>query len=197
MKKISLLLAVLLVTMAATAQKDKNTQHVEFRYHGFYSVVDYAFMKTVSTLDSIEAPTFNGISAVFGFQWRPESAVGLGFSYLHDATGAYSQIPIYMEFRTHYTHKRIAPFTAAQAGFSLPIGSGSSGEHYAKINKGGITFALSAGARYAISHRSGVNVFVGYQMLQMNEVERGSNGIPETLGAELFHTLKCGLGFNF
>ena len=196
-KTLTTVLLLTLCFVASAQKKEKNNQHVEFRYHGFYSVVDYALMKTVSTLDDIESPLFHGINVVAGFQWRPESAVGFGFSYLHDPSGAFSQIPIYGEFRTHYLRGRIAPFTAARMGFSVPVGSGSSGEHYAKINSGGITFCLRAGVRYAFTRTFGANLFVGYQMLQMNEVERGTDGMCETIGSELFQTLQVGLGFNF
>ena len=191
------MLLAMLCFAASAQKKDKGDQHVEFRYHGFYSVVDYALMKTVSTLDDIESPLFHSINVVAGFQWRPESAVGFGFSYLHDASGAFSQIPMYVEYRTHYLRGRVAPFTTARVGFSVPVGSGSSGEHYAKINLGGLTFGARLGVRYAFTRSSGANIFAGYQMLQLNQVERGTNGQCETIGAELFHTIQAGLGFNF
>ena len=123
--------------------------------------------------------------------------IGIGFSYLNDAEGSFSQIPVFLEFRSHFLRSRITPFSVVQLGYSIPFGSKNSAEEYTRIDEGGITFALSAGARYAISQKLALNLYVGYQMIQLNSVERGFNLVAATKMPELYHNVKFGLGINF
>lgn len=216
MKKPFLLLALLSILPFAKADQLptptslSEIPHVEFKYYGFYGVVDYTFMTNFShespqylnpatgQLEGfVDKYTLNGITAVAGWQWRKESAIGIGFSYLNDAEGSFSQIPVFLEFRSHFLRSRITPFSVVQLGYSIPFGSKNSAEEYTRIDEGGITFALSAGARYAISQKLALNLYVGYQMIQLNSVERGFNLVAATRMPELYHNVKFGLGINF
>ncbi len=173
--------------------------HIEFKYFGFYSVVDYTFMSNLNKVhgEYIDDYTLSGITAVVGWQWRKASAVGIGFSYLNDATGAFSQIPVFLEFRSHYLRNRVTPYTAIQMGYSIPFGSSSNAADYTRLDKGGITMGLQGGIRFAIRPRFGLNLYVGYQMLQENSVERGIGNEAATRLPEQYHNLKCGIGVNF
>ncbi len=213
MKKSVLLLALLGVAFSSKADKLPTrwfeTPHIEFKYYGFYGVVDYTFMTNFKHEEDgymdqtgvvhtyIDKYTLNGITAVAGWQWRKESGIGLGFSYLNDGTGSFSQIPVFVEFRSHYLRSRITPFSVVQLGYSIPFGSKNSDEEYTRIDEGGITFGFSAGARYAIKPKLGVNVYVGYQMIQINSVERGFAEVAHTKMPNLYHNIKFGLGVNF
>lgn len=169
--------------------------HTEFKYYGLYGVIDYNFLMNLNPDN--DNVMMNGVTAVGGFQWRRQSGVGLGFSYLNDASGAYTQIPVFVELRTHYLRNQLTPFTTLFAGYSLPLGTQSAGTTYTKINEGGITFGFTFGGRVAFSRNAGMNFFAGYQLLHMNEVEKGVMGIAATHESETFHCLKAGLGFNF
>lgn len=216
MKKTILLLSLL--TLVAVAQAERlssnalqgNPPHVEFKYYGFYCVVDYTFMGALTnesmqylnpTTGAVEGfvdnYVLNGITAVAGWQWRKESAIGIGFSYLNDASGSFSQIPVFVEFRSHFLRNRITPFTAVQMGYSIPFGSKNAEANYTRIEEGGVTFGLSVGARFAISPKFAINLYGGYQLIQCNSVERGFNSVAATRLPELYHHYKFGLGVNF
>ncbi|MBQ3949379.1 MAG: hypothetical protein II661_02790, partial [Bacteroidales bacterium] len=147
MKKTLLLLSLLTLITAARAEQLSplaqmtNPPHIEFKYYGFYSVIDYTFMTNLNKVhgEYIDDYVLNGITAVAGWQWRKESAVGLGFSYLNDATGSFSQIPVFLEFRSHFLRNRVTPFTAVQLGYSIPFGSKNAELDYTRIDEGGIT----------------------------------------------------------
>lgn len=173
--------------------------HVEMRGRGFYAVVDYIFMTNLNKEHDVYTDSYvlNGITAVAGWQWRTESAVGLGFSYLYDGTGSFTQIPVFMEFRTYYSHNRFVPFTAIQLGYSVPFGSQNDVPNYTKIIDGGLTVGLDLGMRLAFTPKVGMNFFVGYQMIQNKNVERGVNSQVATRLPELYHNVKAGIGFNF
>ena len=173
--------------------------HIEFKYYGFYSVVDYTMMMCLNTKhgDYVDDFMLNGVTAAVGWQWRKESGVGVGFSYLNDFDGAFSQIPIFVEFRSHYTRNRLTPFTVIQLGYTVPFGSQNSTQNYTKIDKGGITMGLSGGIRFAFKPKVGMNLYVGYQMLQSKLVERGDEIAQATKLPELYHCFKAGLGINF
>lgn len=170
-------------------------QHIEFKWHGLYGVADYDYMTNLNRDD--HEVTLNGFSAVVGWQIRKESAVGLGFSYLSDPEGAFSQMPLFLEFRSHYMRSRLTPFTVAQAGYSFPTKGSSSGSEAISIQKGGIMFAFAGGARYAINRTMGVNFHVGYQLLLMHEVERQHASLPADRSSQLLHNVKVGVGLNF
>ena len=203
MKKTALLLALLTLAVASNAGQPPMPQsqppHIEFKYYGFYSVIDYTFMTNLNKEhgEYVDSYALNGITAVAGWQWRKESAVGIGFSYLNDATGSFSQIPVFIEFRSHFLRNRITPFTAVQLGYSIPFGSKNADVDYTRIEEGGITAGFSAGARFAVSPKFGINLYVGYQLIQNNSVERGFNSVAATRLPELYHHIKFGLGVNF
>lgn len=173
--------------------------HIELKYYGFYAVVDYAFMLNLNKQHDEYVDDFmlHGITAVAGWQWRKESAVGLGFSYLYDPNGSFTQIPVFLEFRSHYLRSRLTPFTAVQLGLTVPFGSVNDDPDYTKIVDGGLAMGLEVGGRYAITPRAGLNFYVGYQMLQNRNVERGDANTPATRLPELYHLLKAGVGLNF
>ena len=198
MKKTLLLLSLLTLITAARAEQLSplaqmtNPPHIEFKYYGFYSVIDYTFMTNLNKVhgEYIDDYVLNGITAVAGWQWRKESAVGLGFSYLNDATGSFSQIPVFLEFRSHFLRNRVTPFTAVQLGYSIPFGSKNAELDYTRIDEGGITMGFSAGIRFAIKQKFGLNVYAGYQLIQNNSVERGFNSVAATRLPELYQAIK-------
>lgn len=185
-------------------------QHVEFKYYGFYCVVDYTQMfcftnfsgqymdpATGIIIGFNDKYNLSGITAVAGWQWRKETALGLGFSYLNDPMKSFSQLPVFLEFRSHFLRSRITPFTSLQLGYSVPFGSKNMAVEYTRIDKGGITFAINIGARFAIKQKFGINIYAGYQMIQLNSVERGFDGVASTRMPELYDNIRFGLGLNF
>lgn len=213
MKKIILAL-LLFVSFAAKAAEPpapmSDPQHIEFKWHGFYCVVDYTHITCFSNFSGqyldpatgtivgfTDKYNLNGISAVAGWQFRKETALGFGFSYLNDPMKSFSQIPVFIEFRSHFMRSRITPFTSLQIGYTIPFGSKNSQVEYTKIHEGGITFALNIGARFAITQKLGINLFAGYQLIQLRSVERGFNGEAFTRMPELYDNIRFGLGFNF
>lgn len=170
-------------------------QHIEFKWHGLYGVAEYDYLSNVNRKD--HSVTLNGFSVAGGWQFRKETAVGFGFSYLSDPTGAFSQLPVFVELRSHYLSSRLTPFTVMQAGYSFPTRSSSGGEESVGILKGGIMFAVAVGGRFAITRTMGVNLHVGYQLLQMTEVERHFVDNPTDFSPQLLHNIKVGLGLNF
>ncbi len=204
MKKLPLFFCLMasMVVLQASATSYKSAAippHLEFKYYGFYSVIDYTFMTNLNKEHDEYTDDYklNGISAVVGWQWRKESAIGLGFSYLSDATGSFSQIPVFLEFRSHYMRSRLTPFSSIRMGYTIPFGSVNAAEDYTRIDKGGITMGVDVGARFALRQKLGINVHVGYQMLQNSSVERGFNSVAATCLPELYHNIKFGIGVNF
>lgn len=214
MKKISLLLAVLLLATAARAGQPPMPQawgdHIEFKYYGFYSVIDYTYMhaftnesgqymhpQTGQIIYAIDNYALNGVTAVAGWMWRKESALGLGFSYLNDTEGSFSQIPVFLEFRSHFLRNRLTPFTAVQLGYSIPFGSKNKSEDYTRIDQGGITFGFEVGIRFALRQKLGLNLYGGYQLIHCNSVERGFDQVAYSRFSELYEHYKFGVGLNF
>ena len=215
MKRHFLLLALLATTFATYAGQPPLPQgtctppHLEFKWHGFYCSLDYTFMTNLNKehggyMDQngvehqyIDKYSLNGVTCVAGWMWRKESAVGLGFSYLNDPTGSFSQIPVFVEFRSHFLRSRVTPFTTVQLGYSIPFGSKNKEVEYTRIDEGGLTVGVSAGARFALRQRLGINAYVGYQMIQTRSLERGWNQVAATKLPELYHNFKFGVGINF
>lgn len=171
MKK-TILAVVALLCLAGTAAAQR---HVEFRWHGIYFVGDGSYVSNLNRgvgdngfADTVSAfmPSISG-----GFQFRKEAAVGAGFAYLADPTGSFTQLPLYVELRSHFMRSRITPYTVIQAGYSLPVGKANA-ENGTKIEEGGLYVALEGGCRYAISRSVAVAAHVGYRMLQSNKVNR-------------------------
>lgn len=191
MKKIVLLLAAVAAVGVAQAQ------HIEFKWHGFYAVAGYDYAFNFNKTEFEDKATFNGITAVAGYQIRKESGLGMGFSFMHDATGAFSQLPIFIELRSHYMRSRLTPYTSLYVGYSIPLGSSSAGKDAVQITAGGVTSGANIGVRYAFSRKFGMSVYVGYQELYMTKVQRKISGKIAETQPILFHNIKVGVGFNF
>lgn len=208
--------AVVPVTEPAPAQQPgfmapaRTMDHIEFKYYGFYCVVDYTNMfcfthfsgqymepNTGQIIGFHDNYQLNGVTAVAGWQWRKETALGLGFSYLNDPMKSFSQIPVFLEFRSHFLRSRITPFTSIQLGYTIPFGSKNLAEEYTRIDRGGIMFAFNIGGRFAIRPKFGINIYVGYQLVNLDSVERGFGGVASTRMSELYDNIRFGLGVNF
>ena len=197
MKK-TILVVVALLCLCGTAQSQR---HIEYKWHGAYFVVDGSYIMNIN-----RAPALNGytdtlsafnLSVIGGFQFRKESAVGLGFSYVADPTGAYTQMPVFVEIRSHLMRSRITPYTAVQGGYSLPLGS-SSEPPSIQITKGGLYFGLEVGARYAITRNYGVGAHLGYKLLQSREVTRtDAANMPLIADPLTLHVLSFGASLHF
>ncbi len=197
MKKMLLAIAAVLC-LCGTAQSQR---HIEYKWHGAYFIVEGSYVMNLNRAPSISgySDTLSAFDLTFigGFQFRKESAVGLGFSYIADPTGAYTQMPLFVEIRSHFLRSQITPYTAVQAGYSLPLGS-SSEPPSIEITKGGLYFGVEVGARYAINRQFGVGAHMGYKLLQMREVSR-TDATNMPLGADPvnLHLLAIGASLHF
>lgn len=164
-----------MVALCGAAQAQR---HIEFRWHGVYLVGDasYGFNlnREMDEYDTI-ATTLNAFMPGFsvGYQIRKETGIGVGFNYVADPTGAYTQLPVYAELRSHIWRNQLTPYTVLQVGYTLPLGASSVADPVSsKIEEGGLYFGLEVGARYAISRSLAVAGHVGYRLLQSNLVSR-------------------------
>lgn len=171
MKKI-ILAAVVLLCLGGTAVAQR---HIEFRWRGIYFVGDGSYMMNFnrSANESGRADTVAGFMPMLsgGFQFRKEAGVGLGFAYLADPTGAFTQLPVFVELRSHFMRSQLTPYVVLQAGYSLPVGA-SSEPPVTKIDEGGLYLGIEAGGRYAINRSVALGLHVSYRMLQSNAVIR-------------------------
>ena len=197
MKK-TILAVVALLCLCGSAQSQR---HIEYKWYGAYFVVDGSYIMNLN-----RAPALNGytdtlsafdLTIIGGFQFRKESAVGLGVSYIADPTGAYTQMPVFVEIRSHFLRSRVTPYTAVQGGYSLPLGA-SSEPPSIQITKGGLYFGLEVGARYAINRHLGVGGHLGYKLLQAREVTRtDAANMPLIADPVTMHVLGFGASIHF
>ena len=171
MKK-KMIAAVALLCLMGTAVAQR---HIEFRWHGLYCVGDVSFAFNVNRTNEITGigDTVAGFMPSFsaGYQFRKEAAVGLGFSYLADPTGGFTQLPVFVELRSHFSRAQLTPYTVLQVGYSLPLGS-SSEPPSSKIEEGGLYLGFEVGGRYAFSRSFALGLHGGYKLLYSNKVQR-------------------------
>lgn len=172
MMKKTILAAVALLCLCGTAAAQR---HIEFRWRGIYFVGDGSYVMNFnrSPNESGLADTVSGFmpSLSGGFQFRKEAAVGLGFAYLADPTGAFTQLPLFVELRSHFMRSRLTPYTVLQVGYSLPVGA-SSEPPVTKIEEGGLYLGFEVGGRYAFNRTVALGLHASYRMLQSNVVSR-------------------------
>lgn len=193
MKKALLLLAAVTLFVAAQAQP----KHVESYWHGLYGVAGYDFSTNINKTKYEDKATFHGFYAVGGWQIRKESGVGIGVEFLKDPSGAFTQLPVFFELRSHYLRSRLSPFSSVYVGYAIPLGSSSGGDNAVKIATGGAMWGVDAGVRYAINRNMAVSAFVGYRGIHLNRVDRYFNGELGIGTPILLHNLKAGVGFNY
>lgn len=191
MKRIVLLLVAIATLGAAQAQ------HIEFKWRGFYVAGGYEYTTNLNKTFYEDQVSFHGFNVAGGFQFRKESGIGLGAAYLRDASGAFSQMPVFLELRSHYLRSRLTPFTTIYVGYTIPLGSSSGGKESIQIKAGGVTSGANVGVRFAVSRKFGFNAYVGYQELYMSRVDRKENGKWAEGQPLLLHNLKVGVGVNF
>ena len=224
MKRITLLVLGLVLALSASAQDMFVPESESFanyeplpapsplppsgqwykEYYRFYSVVGLGGAKDLSS----EKASMLGISAAFGFQYRRAVAFGIGVEFLKDKTNAYSHMPVYFEFRSHFSPRRTSPYSVLKIGYSIPAGSTrKDATGMVKVNKSGIMFGADLGYRIHINSNFAITAYVGYQ-LQPFQVERRENPTEELPGGRynnrdqvLLHMIKFGatlnIGFGF
>ena len=197
MKKIILLLTAVVGFMVVQAQ------HVEFKWHRAYGVAGYDFSTNFNELTYQDKATFHDFYAIYGWQIRKESGIGLGVEYKMDVTGGYSQLPVFIEVRSHYLRSQLTPFTAAYVGYSIPLGMTGGTDKVTHIQRGGATWGLNVGVRYALPtnygnlSKYGISAFVGYQGIFMDRVQLIEDGMLQNSLRVLMQNIKFGVGFNF
>jgi hypothetical protein len=195
MKK-TILAVVALLCLCGTAAAQR---HMEYKWRGFYAVVDGAYVMNLNRSvdqsgfsDTVSGP-WMGVSA--GFQFRKEAGVGAGFAYLYDPNGAYTQLPVFVELRSHLLRSRLTPYFAVQGGYALPVGSSSP---TAKITTGGLYFGAEFGGRYAIERGFAIGLRAGYKFINMAEVTRyEASGIFAKADPNSLHLVNVGLSLYF
>lgn len=200
MKKL-FIAAVALLCLSGTAVAQR---HIEFLWHGAYLVGDasYGFNlnRSMDEYDTI-ATKLNAImpGLSLGYQIRKETGVGVGFNYVADPTGAYTQMPIFAELRSHLLRSQLTPYAVLQVGYTLPLGASSEADPVStKIEEGGLYFGLEVGARYAINRTMAVAGHVGYRMLQSNLVSRSDlHGHPILAVPISLHVIAIGASLYF
>lgn len=200
MKKI-LFAIIAMVSLYGVAQEQ---HHTEFRWHGIYVVGDLSYgfnvNRSLDEFDTIPA-TLNALIPSFsvGYQFRKETSVGLGFSYVGDPTGAYTQMPIFAELRSHITRSQLTPYIVMQVGYTLPLGTSSDMTPVSsQIEEGGLYFGLEAGGRYAINRNLAVGAHVGYRLLQSNSVKRTDvDGNPILAIPVVLHVITGGISLYY
>jgi hypothetical protein len=136
-----------------------------------------------------------GLSA--GYMFRKEAAVGAGFYYLGDPTGAFKQIPVYAELRSHFSRARLTPYTVLQVGYCLPIGAQTDPPR-TKIKEGGLYAGAEIGARFALNRATALALHLSYRLLQSNEVLRfDADGKHMPSEEVVNHLVLGGLSFYF
>lgn len=194
MMKKTILAAVALLCLCGTAAAQR---HIEYRWRGIYFVADGTYVMNLNRsanqsglADTVSAfmPSFSG-----GFQFRKEAAVGLGFAYLSDPTGAFTQLPLFVELRSHFMRSRLTPYTVLQVGYSLPVGA-SSEPPVTKIEEGGLYLGFEVGGRYAFNRTVALGLHASYRMLQSNVVSRhDATNQPMLEETVVLHMLGVGL----
>lgn len=198
MKRISLV-AVALLCLCGTAAAQR---HIEHKWRGFYAVVDGSYVMNLNKAPGVsgDADTLSGFGFGIsgGFHFRKEAAVGVGITYLHDPTGAFTQMPVYAELRSHIMRSRLTPYGVLQVGYSLPLGASSPTK---KIEKGGLYFGAQLGGRFAIDRGFAVGVHVGYKLLSLTEVTRyelvGNKLQYRMADPTMLHVLDAGISLYF
>lgn len=193
MKKI-VIAAVALLCLSGTAAAQR---HIEFRWHGVYFVGDGSYVMNFNRSSNQMGltDTVSGfmMSLSGGYQFRKEAAVGLGFSYLSDLTGAFTQLPLYVELRSHFMRSRLTPYTVLQVGYSLPVGA-SSEPPVTKIEEGGLYLGFEVGGRYAFNRSVALGLHASYRMLQSNSVMRSdATNNPMLSETVVLHMMGVGL----
>ena len=198
MKKIILLLvAAVCLGQAAQAQR-----HIEFRWRGAYFVgnITYATNSLTTTENRGFRDTVSGFMpmVVGGYQFRKEAGVGVGFAFLKDPNGAFTQMPAFVELRSHFMRSQLTPYSVLQLGYTLPLGSSAKGGTRTKIDEGGLYLGIGFGGRYAFSRGLALGAELGYKMLQSRSVLRKQpNNTSMLTDPVVLHMLTFGLSLYF
>ena len=195
MKK-TIIAAIALLCLCGTAAAQR---HIEHKWHGFYAVVDGSYVHNFNRAPGLngEADTLGGawLGMSAGFQFRKEAGLGVGVAYIYDPNGSYTQLPVFVELRSHLTRSRLTPYVTLQGGYALPVGASST---TVKITKGGLYFGAEVGGRYAIDRDFAIGLHAGYKLLNANEVTRyEEDGTFKKADQTALHVLSAGLSLYF
>ncbi|MBR1798328.1 MAG: hypothetical protein IJ761_00305 [Bacteroidales bacterium] len=192
MKKIIVVLLFTIISASAVMAQSR----VAFKWHGFYSVLDYSHGFNVNR--SVDTITANMLSFVAGYQFRKEAGVGVGVTYFADTKDGFTQMPFFIELRSHYLNSRITPYSAFQLGYCIPMGTERSEPPVTKIESGGVYFGAELGARFAIERSFAIGIHVGFKALQSTEiVRRDAQNVDAVKEVAQLNVLDFGISLHF
>ncbi len=149
MKKISICFAIILA-FASTVQAQKLNK-------GYKGYVDagYFIENTDVDFNRFEIGLSHGyqfnshlfLGGGIGFHFSPSCASNKWENYL-DTRNSKVDIPLFIDFRAHFTKRRIAPFIGLKGGIY--------------ISDSGPYLNISTGLRYALNRKSGLTLSIGY-----------------------------------
>lgn len=194
-KKIASLVAVILC-LSGTVEAQR---HASFRWRGFYSAIGGAYAFNLNRGADINgvADTVVGyeLQISCGYQFSRAAGVGIGVNYLHDANGVFNLLPTYVELRSHFMRTELTPYTVLQVGYNIPLGAAT---ETVKVEKGGLYFGASIGARYSFSKNAAIGLHGGYQLINLHNVSRSDGeGNPLLSDVSTLSIVNAGLTLYF
>lgn len=194
MKK-SVVAVVVLLCLCGTAAAQR---HIEYKWRGFYSVVDFSYVMNLNRQPGLngEADTVSGVAmgVSAGFQFRKEASLGAGITYLYNPDGSYTQMPVYVELRSHFMRSRLTPYGALQFGYTLPLGASSP---TIELTSGGMYFGAEVGGRFAVDRKFAVGAHAGYKLLVNTLQRREESGDLKLEDNITLHLLSLGVTLHF
>ena len=150
MKKLLVSLAVLFTSQVMVAQNTSEGCYRGFVDGGYtIGIGDYEFGRfEINTSHGYQINPFFFIGGGLGLHFMPEYKTK-GMDNPLDQREAKVDIPVFANLRANFSKGKIVPFVDGKAGTYV-------------TNNGGLYLNLSAGCRFAVNEKQGVNVSVGY-----------------------------------
>lgn len=150
MKKLLVSLAVLFTSQVMVAQNTSEGCYRGFVDGGYtIGIGDYEFGRfEINTSHGYQINPFFFIGGGLGLHFMPEYKTK-GMDIPLDQREAKVDIPVFANLRANFSKGKIVPFVDGKAGTYV-------------TNNGGLYLNLSAGCRFAVNEKQGVNVSVGY-----------------------------------
>lgn len=150
MKKIILLFTVLLASHSMSAQNQTGSCYRGYVDAGYtIGVGDYEFGRfEINTSHGYQINPFIFVGGGLGLHFMPEYKTS-GMDIPLDQRDSKVDIPVFANFRANFSKGKITPFVDGKAGTYV-------------TNNGGLYLNVSAGCRFSVNEKQGVNVSVGY-----------------------------------
>lgn len=164
----------------------------------FYNITHVSIFSLGNLEPYHKVSAFNSLTTINGFSVEPGFCIGMGITYnnydISSDLKDISFLPVFLDIRSHFHHKRVAPFIKMDIGYNFLLSGKGDTDWHGTLEKGGLFLSPGLGLRIFINDHIQITTSIEYSL---EKVLYSYQGTQYTYQNNLkFLKINLGIGFQ-